>query len=91
VTPHRPSPCWRPRRQRVTDPGDRRRVLVSRKPGSKLDQVLPAIFGPLGDDMAKVASRYSSEQLTVIADFLARTRDVLVENTRRLEQQHPTR
>jgi MarR family len=73
--------------ERVIDPNDRRRVLVSRKPGSKLDHVLPAIFGPLGDDMTEVASRYSSEQLTAIADFLARTRDVLVENTKRLEQQ----
>jgi DNA-binding MarR family transcriptional regulator len=73
--------------QRVTDPNDRRRVLVSRKPGTKLDQVLPAIFGPLGDDMAKVASRYTSEQLALIADFLARTREVLVENTQRLERQ----
>jgi hypothetical protein len=73
--------------ERVTDPNDRRRVLVSRKTGTKLDQVLPAIFGPLGDDMAEVASRYSGEQLTVIADFLARTREVLVENTKRLEQQ----
>jgi DNA-binding MarR family transcriptional regulator len=73
--------------ERVTDPADRRRVLVSRKPGSKLDQVLPAIFGPLRDDMAVLTSRYSSEQLAVIADFMAQTRDVLVENTKRLEQQ----
>lgn len=73
--------------ERITDPKDRRRVLVSRKPGTRLDRVLPAIFGPLGEDMAEVASRYSGEQLAVIADFLARTRAVLIENTKRLEEQ----
>jgi DNA-binding MarR family transcriptional regulator len=72
--------------ERISDPNDRRRVLVSRKPHSRLDKILPAIFGPLGDDMAVVTSKYTAGELEVIADFLARAREVLVANTSRVER-----
>ena len=73
--------------ERVSDPDDRRRVLVTRKSNSRLDKILPAIFGPLGDDMAKVTANYTARELSVIADFLARTREVLVANTTRVERE----
>src|ERR1700760_2716166 len=72
--------------ERIHDPQDRRRVLVARKANSLLDELLPAIFGPLGKDMAKVTSKYSQPQLEVTADFLALTREVLLANTARVEK-----
>jgi DNA-binding MarR family transcriptional regulator len=75
---------------RVSDPQDRRRVLVVRKANSRLDELLPAIFGPLGRDMADVTSKYSQRELRAIADFLVRTREVLLANTARVEKQFVT-
>ena len=72
--------------ERVSDPQDRRRVLVARKANSRLDEVLPAIFGPLGSDMVVVTSKYNQRELHVIADFLIRTRNVLLANTARVEK-----
>src|SRR5580698_4319814 len=45
--------------ERISDPEDRRRVLVARKPNSRLDKILPGIFGPLRDDMTKVTGVYT--------------------------------
>jgi DNA-binding MarR family transcriptional regulator len=73
--------------ERLNDPKDRRRVLVARKANSQLDELLPAIFGPLGKDMAAVTSKYSQRELEVIADFLAQTKEVLLANTARVEKQ----
>jgi predicted transcriptional regulator len=73
--------------ERVSDPNDRRRVLVARKPHSQLDKILPAIFGPLGSDMAAVTANYTVKELGVIGDFLARTRQVLLANTARVERE----
>jgi DNA-binding MarR family transcriptional regulator len=73
--------------ERISDPEDRRRVLVARKPSSRLDKILPGIFGPLGDDMATVTAVYTKQQLAVIADFLKRTREVLLANTARVERE----
>src|ERR1700759_5432681 len=72
--------------ERVSDPADRRRVLVARKANSRLDKVLSAIFGPLGNDMAVVASEYNQRELQVISEFLARAREVLLANTARVEK-----
>ena len=70
--------------ERISDPQDRRRVLVARKPNSRLDKILPAVFGPLGHDMTRMTSHYTQRELAVIADFLARTRKVLLANTERV-------
>ena len=72
--------------ERAPDPADRRRVLVTRATNSHLDEILASVFGPLGADMATVTSAYSPEQLATIADFLGRTRDVLVANTKRVQE-----
>ena len=73
--------------ERISDPEDRRRVLVARKPNGRLDKVMPGIFGPLGDDMTAVTAVYTKQQLAVIAGFLARTREVLLANTARVERE----
>jgi DNA-binding MarR family transcriptional regulator len=73
--------------ERISDPEDRRRVLVARRPNSRLDKILPAVFGPLGHDMTRVTSGYTPRELGVIADFLARTREVLLAKTARVERQ----
>lgn len=72
--------------ERVNDPQDRRRVLVARKANSRLDEMLPAIFGPMGKDMAAVTSKFSQGELQAIAEFLAATREVLLANTARVEK-----
>src|ERR1700744_6677857 len=58
--------------ERVSDQRDRCRILVARNANSRLDKVLPAIFGPLGNDMAVVASKYNQRELQGISDFLAK-------------------
>lgn len=73
--------------ERINDPQDRRRVLVARKSNSRLDTILPAIFGPLGDDMTAVVAGYTKRELGVISDFLARSREVLLANTARVERE----
>ena len=73
--------------ERISDPDDRRRVLVARRPNSRLDKILPAVFGPLGHDMTALTSSYTQRELAVIADFLARTREVLLANTVRVERE----
>ncbi len=45
--------------ERISDPDDRRRVVVVRKSPSRLDEIVPAIFGPLSDDMAAVMATYT--------------------------------
>jgi DNA-binding MarR family transcriptional regulator len=73
--------------ERVSDPEDLRRVLVGRKSNSRLDKILPGIFGPLRDDMSTVTAVYTKQQLAVIAVFLSRTREVLLANTARVESE----
>jgi DNA-binding MarR family transcriptional regulator len=77
--------------ERISDPEDRRRVLVARKSNSRLDEILPAVFGPLGHDMASLTSGYTQRELAVIADFFSRTREVLLTNTMRVEREFGTK
>ncbi|GAA0240863.1 MarR family transcriptional regulator [Saccharothrix mutabilis subsp. mutabilis] len=65
--------------RRDPDPQDRRRVVVQALPGSFGDA-----FTELGAAMAKLADRYTPEQQQVIGDWVARTIDVLKDQTRRL-------
>ena len=74
---------------RRTDPEDRRRVLVTLLPNTRLDALRPAVFGPLGLDMAEITSRYSPEELEAISDFLQRTTGTLVRHTARVSRINP--
>jgi DNA-binding Lrp family transcriptional regulator len=69
---------------RESDPKDRRRVLVSLRPNTKMDAIRPLVFGPLGLDMMAITNSYSQPEIEAIADFLRRTTDTLVTNTARL-------
>jgi DNA-binding MarR family transcriptional regulator len=70
--------------ERVPNPADRRSVLVTLRPDTALDEILPAIFGPLAADMTEVASHYTRDQLATIADWIARTTEVLQRRTEAL-------
>jgi DNA-binding MarR family transcriptional regulator len=73
--------------ERILDPEDRRRVIVAQKARSRLDEIVPAIFGPLRADMTAVMANYTAKEISVIADFLERSREVLVANTSRVARQ----
>ncbi len=77
--------------ERASDPHDRRRVLVSLRSGTRLDEVLPQVFAPLGADMAAVTAHYDQHELEAIADFLHRTTEVLVQNTTRINRPEQAR
>ena len=70
--------------RRARDPHDRRKVVVELLPNEQMDALLASAFGPLGDDMAKLAAGYTGTELLVIADWLRKTTDVLISNTRRI-------
>ncbi|WP_163513395.1 MarR family winged helix-turn-helix transcriptional regulator [Fodinicola acaciae] len=70
--------------RRTRDPHDRRKVVVELVPNEKRDALMAAAFGPFTDDMAKVATNYDEAELRAIGDWIRRTTDVLVANTRRI-------
>src|ERR1700722_16911417 len=64
--------------RRARDPHDRRKVVVELLPNEQMDALLASAFGPLSDDMTKLAAGYSGTELRMIADWVRRTTDVLV-------------
>ncbi len=70
--------------ERTPNPADRRSVLITLRPNTPRDALLPAIFKPLAEDMTEVASHYSPTQLATIADWVARTTEVLHRRTEAL-------
>jgi predicted ArsR family transcriptional regulator len=70
--------------ERVRDPGDRRRVLVRLRPNPQMDALMGEAFGPFIDDMTQIMTRYDESELHAIIDWVRRTTDALVANTRRI-------
>ena len=70
--------------ERVRDPEDRRRVVVRLKPNPRMDALMGAAFGPFIDDMAQITAGYDEAELRAITDWIRRTTDALVANTRRI-------
>lgn len=68
--------------RRVSDPADRRRVLIEPDPAHRPD--LTDVFAELGRAMGAVTARYDAQQLATIADYVTRTTAVLEAQTRRL-------
>ncbi|GLW05403.1 putative HTH-type transcriptional regulator YcgE [Microtetraspora sp. NBRC 13810] len=68
--------------RRVTDPGDRRRVLVSADTGHVPD--LSDIFAALGRDMSAFMADYDEREIAAITDYVTRTVAVLKAHTARL-------
>jgi predicted transcriptional regulator len=69
---------------RARDPQDRRKVVVELLPNKRMDQLMGAAFGPFIEDMTQVMSTYGPEELRAIGDWVGRTTEVLVTNTRRI-------
>ena len=63
--------------RREPDPDDRRRLVITAVPGAFGDA-----FAGLAKAMAELGARYSPEERAVIADWVARTIEVLREQTR---------
>lgn len=72
--------------ERRPNPADRRSVLVTLREDTPRDRVLPMVFGPLAQDMADVASHFTSDQLAAIANYLGRTTEVLHRRTQELAE-----
>ncbi|WP_433656632.1 MarR family winged helix-turn-helix transcriptional regulator [Nocardia sp. CA-128927] len=70
--------------KRTRDPHDRRKVLVELIPNERVDALLAAVFVPFGTEMAELMTRYSPAELEAISDWIDRTTDILVTNTRRI-------
>jgi DNA-binding MarR family transcriptional regulator len=70
--------------ERIPNPADRRSVLIALRPNTPGDALLPTIFEPLAKDMTELASHYSPAQLATIADWVARTTEVLHRRTEAL-------
>lgn len=70
--------------ERTANPADRRSVIITLRPNTPLDALLPTIFGPLAEDMTELASHYSHSQLATIADWLACTTEILHRRTEAL-------
>ena len=75
--------------RRERDPRDRRKVVLHLLPNERLDAVLAVAFGPFGDDMTKIAARYSEAELAMIGSWIAATTEALVANTHRVESLDP--
>ena len=70
--------------ERMPNPADRRGVLITLRPDSPHDKILPSVFGPLATDLAEVASHFDPDQLAAIGEWIARTTEVLHRNTQRI-------
>lgn len=72
--------------ERVPDPDDRRKVVVRLLPNERMDALMAMAFGPFTEDLAKVMTNYDEAETRVILDWVRRTTEVLVANTRRVER-----
>lgn len=75
--------------RRTRDDRDRRRVVVELLPHERMDALTAAAFGPFVADMAALSGHYDEAELRAIADWVRRTTDVLVANTRRVMSLEP--
>ncbi|WP_433801071.1 MarR family winged helix-turn-helix transcriptional regulator [Actinomycetospora sp. CA-084318] len=70
--------------ERRPNPDDRRSVLVVLRPDTPRDEVLPTVFGPLGQDMAELATRFTADELASIGRYLGATTEILKRHTARV-------
>jgi len=67
--------------RRVPDPGDRRRVLVELTPGAR--RQLRELFAPLADGTVRQLEAYTTDQISLVRDFMR--------DHRRLNEAHTER
>ncbi len=70
---------------RTPDADDRRRVLVAVAETGPFQEIRASVFEALGSDMKRVAAGYTPNQVSAILDFMDKSREVLLDHTRRLE------
>lgn len=70
--------------RRAKDPNDLRIVYVEPIPENL--HPLAGVFGPLGEEMAELFSRYSTDELRLILDYIERSIQVLARQAERLKR-----
>jgi DNA-binding Lrp family transcriptional regulator len=75
---------------RRPNPDDRRGVLVALRSDTPRDEVLPGIFGPLGQDMAELATHFTADELAAIGRYLGATTEILRRHTRAVSSPRST-
>lgn len=70
--------------RRARDPQDRRKVVVELLPNQRMDALMATAFGPFIEDMTTLMARYGPDDIRVISDWVGRTTEILVTNTRRV-------
>ena len=73
--------------RRVRDGDDRRKVFVRATP--KALARANAFYGPLGRAADALTARYSDEEIALLADYFARSRDVVLAEIARLKSGKP--
>ena len=71
--------------KREPNPADRRSLLIRAVNQDKVGQILGPIYDSLREAMTQMASRYTPEQLEIIARYLEDTTAVLQSETARLK------
>ena len=69
--------------RRAKDPADRRRVVIEPAP-KRIEKEIGPLFDSIGRTMGEVCSRYNARELATIADFIARARECIFEESRKL-------
>ena len=70
--------------ERVRDPKDRRRWELRPLPDRQLE--VAALFAPLATAMSQLCDSYSTQELSVIIDFLTKLSDLMEVQTDRMRQ-----
>jgi DNA-binding MarR family transcriptional regulator len=70
--------------ERVRDPKDRRRWELRPLPDRQLE--VAALFAPLATAMSELCDAYSTQELSVIIDFLTKLSDLMEVQTDRMRQ-----
>jgi DNA-binding MarR family transcriptional regulator len=70
--------------ERVRDPKDRRRWELRPLPDRRLE--VAALFAPLATAMSELCDAYSTQELSVVIDFLTKLSDLMEVQTNRMRQ-----
>jgi DNA-binding MarR family transcriptional regulator len=70
--------------RRVPDPQDRRKVVL--EPTHARDDELWAVFSGIGQRTTEMTERYTDAELELISDFMRRSIELTVQETRRLRE-----
>ena len=72
--------------RRAKDPNDRRRVVVEPLP-ERMERVMAPLFESVSQTMANLCATYSTQELAVIRDFIARFRQSAWDETKKLREE----